>query len=57
MLDVEKPRTEIRQWRKPSETVCPARVAMMEDDWPEASSASAKSVAAAKQVVRSVRHA
>ena len=43
-------RTDVRQWRKPSETVCPARVAMMEDDWPEASRASANSVAAAAGV-------
>ena len=50
-------RTEVRQWRKPSETVWPARVAMMEEDWPEARSASAKSVATtgAGACVRSAR--
>ena len=42
--------TEIRHRRKPSETVCPAMVAIIDELCPEASRASANNVAAPKMV-------
>ena len=39
--------TEVDQWMKPSDTICAARVAIIDELWPAARSASANNVAAA----------
>ena len=39
--------TDVVQWMNPSDTICAARVAIMEELWPDARSASANRTAAA----------
>jgi hypothetical protein len=47
--------TDTRQRRKPSETLCPANVAIMEALWPAHNSAKANKSAAARRYISAKR--